>query len=136
MTVLDSYSLFYITTRIMSNYFDSNWANKRKIWEYSENLVLQKYIEEWYNLVQKNFCFRWWEIDIIVRNQMEIVFIEVKTVNWVNDLHNYITPKKINTLRKSADTFIWKNKTWLRPRFDFVFVKSNSIFKIYQNVQM
>ena len=69
--------------------------NKRQVGQEWEDLVLEYYEENWYEILDTNYTIRWWEIDIIAQKDWEIVFVEVKVVDGMDDVMWYITPKKL-----------------------------------------
>jgi len=62
--------------------------------------------------------------------------IEVKTVNDIEELDNYITPKKIWFLQRTLENFLQNidEKRIENIRMDVVFVKNNKILEIYEDV--
>jgi Holliday junction resolvase-like predicted endonuclease len=62
------------------------------------------------------------------------LFVEVKNVLYVEDISDYLTNKKINTLKKTIDTFLWKNNFDKKVRLDVVFVKNDRILRVFDNV--
>ena len=108
--------------------------NKRDVWQEWEDLVMEYYEEKWYEILDTNYTIRWWEIDIIAQKDWEIVFIEVKVVDWMDDVMWYITPKKLMHLEKTIQNYMYKK--WLNfwIRIDVVFVKNNKILEVYENV--
>jgi Holliday junction resolvase-like predicted endonuclease len=62
--------------------------------------------------------------------------IEVKTVNDIDELDNYITPKKIWFLQRTLENFLQNidEKRIENIRMDVVFVKNNKILEIYEDV--
>jgi Holliday junction resolvase-like predicted endonuclease len=62
--------------------------------------------------------------------------IEVKTVNDIDDLDNYVTPKKIWFLQRTLENFLQNiDESWIEYiRMDVVFVKNNQILEIYEDV--
>ena len=62
--------------------------------------------------------------------------IEVKTVNDIEELDNYITPRKIWFLQRTLENFLQNidEKRIENIRMDVVFVKNNKILEIYEDV--
>ena len=69
---------------------------------------------------------KWWEL----------VVIEVKTVNDIDELDNYITEKKIWFLQRTLESFLQNiDESRIEDiRMDVVFVKNNQILEIYEDV--
>lgn len=108
--------------------------NKREVGQEWEDLVLEYYEENWYEILDTNYTIRWWEIDIIAQKDWEIVFIEVKVVDWMDDVMWYITPKKLMALERTIQNYMYKKWLDFWIRIDVVFVKDNKILEVYENV--
>ena len=108
--------------------------NKRKRWYQAENIVKQYLIDNWYKILHQNYTIRWWELDIISEKDNNRVFIEVKEVEQTNDLHNYISTKKLQTIYKTIQFFNQEYPTNKQLRIDLVFVKQNLIIHHYENI--
>jgi len=46
------------------------------------------------------------EIDLIVHKDQLLVFVEVKTINFVNEVHDYVTGKKLHYVNKTIEYFL------------------------------
>lgn len=64
----------------------------------------------------------------------EIVCIEVKVVDWVEDLSWYVWKRKIKALIKTFESYLHKFPTNKQMRIDVVFVKSNKIYEVFENI--
>ena len=62
--------------------------------------------------------------------------IEVKTVNDIDELDNYVTPKKIWFLQRTLENYLQNiDESWIESiRMDVVFVKNDKILEIYEDV--
>ena len=100
--------------------------NNKQIWYKNEELAKEYYLGNWYELIKWNYTIQWWEL----------VVIEVKTVNHIDELDNYITPKKIWFLQRTLENYLQNiDESWIEDiRMDVVFVKKNQILEIYENV--
>lgn len=69
---------------------------------------------------------KWWEL----------VVIEVKTVNNIDELDNYITEKKIWFLQRTLENFLQNiDENWIEDiRMDVAFVKNGEILEIYEDI--
>lgn len=107
--------------------------NKKIGYEWEE-IVSKYYISKWYAIVNRNFTIPWWEIDIIVENNQNLIFVEVKTINNIDDIDGYVTKKKISILDKTVQTYLMKNPSGKEISIDAVFVKNNQVVEIYENI--
>ncbi|MDO4460118.1 MAG: YraN family protein [Clostridia bacterium] len=91
-----------------------------------EDYVTAVLIEKGYRLVARNFHSRYGEIDIIVRDDRYIVFVEVKTrkVKSLTSPFEAVTKSKQQKIIKTAEFFLMRNKFNLQPRFDVAAVET------------
>jgi len=104
---------------------------KGKEWEI---LVAENYQNQWYILIEKNYTIPWWELDLIFQKDNILTFVEVKVVDHIQELHDYVTPKKIGHVKHTIEYYLLKHPTDKDYVLDVVFVRDNSIFEIYKNV--
>lgn len=71
-----------------------------------------------------------------MENDVNIIFVECKVVNYVENLHDYITPKKLQALRHAIDTYLWKFPTQKLVRIDVVFIKHKEVVEIVKNIEL
>lgn len=109
---------------------------RKTIGNNGELLVQQYYEGKWYTCKDKNFTIKWGELDLVVEDEHNLLIVEVKVVNYMDNLHDYITPRKIATLQKSIQTYLWKYPTQKSVRLDIVFVKGNEIVEVYENIEI
>ncbi|HOK40692.1 MAG TPA: YraN family protein [bacterium] len=88
-------------------------------------------------ILQKNFSWKFGEIDIIAQKNNVIHFIEVKKRDYVPDDLNLILPKhKINSLKKTAHYFIdfynYDIKTNIF-QFDLALIVNDNLY-FYENI--
>jgi putative endonuclease len=85
-----------------------NKENRKQIGDYGENLALEAYVKAGYELVAKQYRCAMGEIDLIVRNQDALVFVEVrtKTNQRYGSAEESITDKKKKTIRKVSQFFL------------------------------
>lgn len=108
--------------------------NKVQEWREAENLVAAHYASLGYTIIHQNYKISNGELDIVAENDRHRVFIEVKLTNHTTDLYEYITPRKLLTLKRTILNFLRHYHTPKRIRLDIAFVRHNTIFKIYENV--
>lgn len=87
-----------------------------------ENAALKYYEKNGFTLVERNFQTRYGEIDLIVKNERTLVFVEVKT-RTSNSRMSGITAMnrtKMQKIFKTAIVYMQSVKFDLQPRFDVV----------------
>jgi putative endonuclease len=90
---------------------------------WGEDLALRYLIRHGYELVERNYRTRRGEIDLIVRQNDAIVFVEVKLRRGTGfgDPLEAVTPHKQNTLRSVAEHYLYTRKpTFDTLRFDVI----------------
>lgn len=75
-----------------------------------------------YKLVAAGYRSRFGEIDLIVQNRKNIVFVEVKTRKNAEfaKASDYVDWKKQDKIRVTASMYLASNPTELQPRFDVI----------------
>lgn len=106
----------------------------KQIWTAGEHLVAEQYIHDGYNLVQANYTIRGGEIDLIMQSGETLVFIEVKVVNLIEELDEYITPHKIKAMRRSIEQYVQDSWWSGEVRVDVVFVKHEQIIEQIEDI--
>lgn len=101
-----------------------------------EKIAKKHYLKQNYNFLEENYTIQWGELDLIFDNEKQILFIEVKVVNHIDQLQDYITQHKLKALKKTIDTYLRKNPTNKEIRLDFVFIKNKEIIEVYKNVNI
>lgn len=83
--------------------------------------------------METNFQIQWGEIDIIMSKDKWLFFVEVKLVDWLDELVGHITHKKILALRRSIDQYIYRRALLSSTiRLLFVYVKNYCIYSIHE----
>jgi len=99
-----------------------------------EAIVAEYYQNNWYTLLETKYTIQWWELDLIFKKNDILTFVEVKVVNHTNDLHDYVTPKKLGHVKHTINYYLLEHPTLMEHILDIVFVRDNSIFEVYENV--
>lgn len=81
-----------------------------------------------YDLVDVNYTCRFGEVDLIVKNDRYIVFVEVKmrNDNSIAQPKEFVDYKKQQRIIATAKLYLSTNSTELQPRFDVVEVFSKN----------
>ena len=107
---------------------------KKNKWDEWEALVAQYYQDNWHILIERKYTIKWWEIDLIFQKNNILIFVEVKVIDHIDDLQDYVTPKKLGHVKHTINYYLMCHPTDKEYVLDVVFVKDNSILQIYQNV--
>ncbi len=107
--------------------------------QWAENTA-REYLESLgYSLLFSNFSWKFGEIDLIMKDEEYIVFIEVRSLTKEKNIHpsETITINKIKKIKKTAELFLHKNKLYeALCRFDFISIQGtpeNYIIKHIKN---
>ena len=91
-----------------------------------ENYVAELIKEKGYKLVIRNYKLKMGEIDIIAKNDKNIIFVEVRTRKeggMIHPLETITNAKKRNVMR-TAPYFLMQYPFDLQPRFDVAAVET------------
>ena len=100
--------------------------NTVKRGKWGEELALNYLKKKGYIPVKRNFRSRFGEIDLIVKDSEFIVFIEVKLRKNADFAHarEYVSYKKQNKIRTTANLWLSSRISELQPRFDVIEIYS------------
>lgn len=108
--------------------------HRKELWYKFEKLAEEFLISKWYNILNRNFTIRWWEIDLVSFKNGILSFVEVKWVSEYTDFQNYITQSKIKSLRRTAEHWIYNNDndSIKEYRFDLILIEKWKIIDFIQ----
>ena len=69
-----------------------------------------------------------------MKNDTMLIFVEVKDVTSRDDIMDYLSSRKIQTLKKTIDQYIWSHDDEREYRLDVVFVSHGKILEQYCDV--
>ena len=97
-------------------------TSKRKKGDLGEDIALEMYLKDGYELVARNYSSPYGEIDIILKKDDVIVFSEVKTrdISAITRPSDSVGIKKRKKILSTAEAFMSENNSELQPRFDIV----------------
>jgi putative endonuclease len=104
---------------------EKNSRHKKILGAAGEAVAERFYREKGCAILEKNFIFRHGEIDLIVRDNEELVFVEVKTRRGgrFGAPEESVTQRKQQLLRRTAEGYIWLHHHEHTPcRFDVISV--------------
>ncbi len=75
-----------------------------------------------YTIIERNWRFKHWEVDIIASKNRKLHFIEVKTRNSMRfgKPEESITREKMTHLKNAAEEYQYRNPEWKYLQFDVI----------------
>lgn len=104
--------------------------NTKKIGDSAEEIAAKYLKENGLKIKERNFRTRFGEVDIIATEKDTIVFVEVKakTAQGFGDPGEMITPKKIEKIKRTANSYLYENQlldvSW---RIDALLIRGKEI---------
>jgi putative endonuclease len=97
-------------------------AEHNKLGQLGEQLAAEHLAAEGYEIVERNWRFDRWEIDIIARKGPVLAIVEVKTRtgDFFGEPEEGVTPRKEKLLAAAADQYIRMRDLDVEVRFDIV----------------
>ncbi|MCX6824100.1 MAG: YraN family protein [candidate division SR1 bacterium] len=111
-----------------------NTKYKKEKGEKGEILVGENYQNQGYMLVEKNYTIPGGELDLIFQKNNILTFVEVKVIDHIDELQDYVTQKKLGHVKHTINYYLLTHPTDKEYTLDVVFVRDNSIFEVYKNV--
>lgn len=105
-------------------------------WYAAEQLVKKRYIDQGYTAIIDNFTIRGGEIDLIMTHGDVLHFVEVKVVDTIDHLHDFITPRKLAALHRTIQTFCMQYEGDRESSLDVVFVQHGHIVEHFFNITL
>lgn len=99
-----------------------------------EQLAQERYLARGYQLKAKNFTIRGGEIDLIMQKADELVFVEVKVVDGIQDWTSYLSARKFQALERSIEAYCFREGWEESVRLDVVFIAGGKVIEVYENV--
>lgn len=109
------------------------WILKKRGYQ-AENIVKNFYLNKGLHFIKANWTIPGGEIDLIFESEQELIFIEVKCINTIEELDHYISSKKIKTLERAIESYLLNHDNKKDIRLDIAFVKNDEIIEIYENI--
>lgn len=90
--------------------------------QWGEALAAKEYETRGFSVVERNWFCRYGEIDVIVKDDTWLVFVEVKLRKnkAYGNAYEAVTATKQQKLRTTAELYLAEHPTLLQPRFDVV----------------
>jgi putative endonuclease len=101
-------------------------SDKAKIGKEGEQQAANYLQSKGYEILVRNYRFKHAEIDLIVKKESFIVFVEVKTrsYSFYGEPEAFVDSKKASTVIRAAENYTYENKYEGNIRFDIVSVKT------------
>lgn len=103
-------------------------AGHLKFGRAGEDLAAKHLESAGYIILDRNWRWRQWELDLVCQHKDELVFVEVKSraSNGLQSGIEALTPAKCRKLIKAAAHYLSEKDLWDRPcRFDLVSISGN-----------
>lgn len=103
--------------------------DKNEIGKLGEDRAVEFLIENSFKILERNYRYSPYEIDIIAEKEKIIHFVEVKTRNENNicTLTEIVNTNKQNFIIKAADNFLQEKEIDLMSQFDIIYIESDKI---------
>lgn len=106
---------------------------------FGEQIAAKYLLQKGYLIIEKNFRNRWGEIDLIVKDNAILVFVEVKTRTSLKFGHpnEAVNFYKLRALKRSLEFYILKNQIDTAVRLDVIsilVVNGKALLKHFKNV--
>lgn len=87
-----------------------------------EEMALKYFQNRSYQIVEQNWRYSHWEVDIIASKNNTLHFIEVKTKRTKNfgNPEEAVSNKKIKNLINAAEQYLYIHPEWKRIQFDIL----------------
>ena len=108
--------------------------HKRARGNIGEDIAVQHLLEHGYQILDRNRTMRGGELDIICKHAEMIVFVEVRSVDHIDDLFEYMTPAKMSHLSKTMHSRIQEAEREGSRRLDVIFVQQGKVTEWFENV--
>ncbi|KKR22059.1 MAG: hypothetical protein UT48_C0001G0072 [Parcubacteria group bacterium GW2011_GWE2_39_37] len=123
-----------ITTQVLLGLFYFNAMNhNQEIGSYGEKIAKNFLIKRGYEIVSKNIKTSFKEIDLVVKKDDILVFVEVKTRTsaFLGFADEMMSVKKIDNLKTAASLYLNRvqNLNYKNIRFDFIAVDIDKVIK-------
>lgn len=102
-----------------------------------EELAAKYLLERGYILIEKNWRYFRYEIDLIVQKDQHIIFVEVKTRYSANygEPWEAVNRAKRQKICASADAYIRERQLDWEPRFDIISIIKNNAHVQIQHIE-
>lgn len=108
------------------------YSSKKAKGYHGEQLAIDHFLEEGFSLVEQNYTIVGGELDVIMKNDQTRLFVEVKVVDSITSLGDFIGKRKISSLQKTIFHFLnEQSASTLEVELAVVFIHHHAIYHIY-----
>ena len=104
-------------------------TTKQLIGDAGEKQAVEFLVQKGYQILEKNYRYKKAEVDIIVKNDLFLVFVEVKTRknNQFGNPEETVSERKIELFQDAAEHYMTENNINLNLRFDIFAITGTEI---------
>ncbi|GHW03008.1 hypothetical protein AGMMS50249_7940 [candidate division SR1 bacterium] len=101
-----------------------------------EELAKQYYQDKGYVFLRSNFTIQGGELDLLMKKGKNLVAIEVKYLDTIDEFDDYITPHKMRALERALGSFLQDvdDSEYDEIRIDVVLVKGGKVIEVYEDI--
>jgi putative endonuclease len=112
-------------------------AEHNELGKKGEALAVDFLTQKGYDILSTNYRFKHLEIDIIAKNNSQIVFVEVKTrqTSFLAGPEETVTKSKQKLIIKAANQYIIENEIDEESRFDIISIILNNNTKSIEHLE-
>ncbi len=87
-----------------------------------ENIAADYLLQHHYSIMERNWRFRHWELDIIAYKEKKLHFVEVKTRtnDYFGKPEESIGREKMDCLKNAAEEYMYIHPNWKHLQFDVI----------------
>lgn len=112
-------------------------AEHNELGKKGEAMAVDFLTNKGYDILCENYRFKHLEIDIIAKNNKQIVFVEVKTrqSSFLSGPEETVTKSKQKLIIKAANQYILENEIDEESRFDIISIILNNNTKSIEHLE-
>jgi putative endonuclease len=105
--------------------------NNKTIGDKGEALAIHFFEEKGYTILEKNWRFSRYELDIIAskNNILHIIEVKTRTNHFFGEPHEGVTEKKFEKILKGAEAYLYEHPQWTKVQYDVlaIFLPKNGV---------
>jgi putative endonuclease len=94
--------------------------NNKTIGDKGEALAIQFFEANGYTILEKNWRYSRYELDIIAskNNTLHIIEVKTRTSLLFGEPHEGVTPAKFEKILKGAEAYLYEHPEWTKVQYD------------------